>query len=253
MTGPVQELAHNRLASRGQVRGVPLLFGAAYGGLCASLTGRLWQIAGLTLILSQSFFLCAQTSAQNAPITPLGASQQQETQKPAQVTPPAGAAAPVDSSTYKVGPGDILNIDVWHEPQFTGVYTVHSDGKITLKLVGELDAGDKTPNAIQDVVKAALSKYVLNPLVTVTVQEVISKKYYLDGMANRPGEYALATPTTIFEAISKAGGLQEFANTRKIYVLRGDKRIPFNYKDVIHGKHMEQNIKLEPGDHIVIP
>jgi polysaccharide biosynthesis/export protein len=212
------------------------------------------RIAGLALILCQPFLLSAQNApSQNAPITPLGASQQQETQKPAQITPPAGSAAPVDSSTYKVGPGDILNIDVWHEPQFTGVYTVHSDGKITLKLVGELDAGDKTPNAIQEVVKAALGKYVLNPLVTVTVQEVISKKYYLDGMANRPGEYALVTPTTIFEAISKAGGLQEFANTRKIYVLRGDKRIPFNYKDVIHGKHMEQNIKLEPGDHIVIP
>ena len=96
------------------------------------------RIAGLALILCQPFLLSAQNaSAQNAPITPLGASQQQETQKPAQITPPAGSAAPVDSSTYKVGPGDILNIDVWHEPQFTGVYTVHSDGKITLKLVGE--------------------------------------------------------------------------------------------------------------------
>jgi polysaccharide export outer membrane protein len=191
--------------------------------------------------------------AQTSPITALGANQQDAQKPPAQVSPPAGSSAPVDSSTYKVGPGDILNIDVWHEPQFTGMYTVHSDGKITLKLVGELDAGEKTPNAIQDVVKTALSKYVLNPIVTVTVQDVISKKYYLDGMANRPGEYALAAPTTIFEAISKAGGLQEFANTKKIYILRGDQRIHFNYKEVIHGKHMEQNIKLEPGDHIVVP
>jgi polysaccharide export outer membrane protein len=207
----------------------------------------------IALLLTQCAVGFPQTSPQNPPITALGASQPQETQKPTQITPPAGAAAPVDSSTYKVGPGDILNIDVWHEPQFTGVYTVHSDGKITMKLVGELDAGDKTPNQIQDIVKTALGKYVLNPLVTVTVQEVVSKKYYLDGMANRPGEYALVTPTTVFEAISRAGGLQEFANAKKIYVLRGDKRIPFNYKDVIHGKHMEQNIKLEPGDHIVVP
>ncbi|HEX4769560.1 MAG TPA: polysaccharide biosynthesis/export family protein [Bryobacteraceae bacterium] len=220
------------------------------GGLC--FVRR--TAAFVLMLLCQSFLMSAQSQpAQNGPITPLGASQQPEPQKPAQITPPAGSAAPVDSSTYKVGPGDILNIDVWHEPQFTGVYTVHSDGKITLKLVGELDAGDKTPNQIQDIVKAALVKYVLNPLVTVTVQEVISKKYYLDGLANRPGEYALVTPTTVFEAISRAGGLQEFANTRKIYVLRGSKRIPFNYKEVIHGKHMEQNIKLEPGDHIVVP
>jgi polysaccharide export outer membrane protein len=206
-------------------------------------------LLGAAILVSFQPFLA---QAQTSPITALG-SNRQETQKPVQVTPPAGSAAPVDSSTYKVGPGDILNIDVWHEPQFTGNYTVHADGKITVKLVGELDAGDKTPNAIQDVVKTALGKYVKDPLVTVTVQEVISKKYYLDGMANRPGEYALASPTTIFEAISKAGGLQEFANTRKIYVLRGDKRIPFNYKEVIHGKHMEQNIKLEPNDHIVVP
>jgi polysaccharide biosynthesis/export protein len=191
--------------------------------------------------------------AQTSPITALGANQQDAPKQPAQVSPPAGSAAAVDSSTYKVGPGDILNIDVWHEPQFTGMYTVHSDGKITLKLVGELDAGEKTPIAIQEVVKTALSKYVLNPIVTITVQEVISKKYYIDGMANRPGEYALAAPTTIFEAISKAGGLQEFASTKKIYILRGDQRIHFNYRDVIHGKHMEQNIKLEPGDHIVVP
>lgn len=210
---------------------------------------RILAIASVVMALSGEFRVRAQTPT----ITPLGTTQQNTEQKPAQVTPPAGTAAPVDSSTYKVGPGDILNIDVWHEPQFSGAYTVHSDGKITLKLVGELDAGNKTPNAIQDVVKTALSKYVLNPLVTVTVQEVISKKYYLDGMANRPGEYALAIPTTVFEAISKAGGLQEFANTRKIYILRGDKRIPFNYKEVIHGKHMEQNIQLESGDHIVVP
>jgi polysaccharide export outer membrane protein len=72
-------------------------------------------------------------------------------------------------------------------------------------------------------------------------------------MANHSGEYMLAVPTTVLEAISKAGGLQDFANPKKIYILRGDKRIPFNYKDVIHGKNMDQNIHLEPGDHIVVP
>src|SRR5437899_988619 len=113
------------------------------------------KLAGMVVILAQSLTLSAQSSPQNPPITALGAGRQQETQKPAQITPAPGAAAPVDSSTYKVGPGDILNIDVWHEPQFTGVYTVHSDGKITVKLVGELDAGEKTPNQIQDIVKAA--------------------------------------------------------------------------------------------------
>jgi len=119
--------------------------------------------------------------------------------------------------------------------------------------VGDIQAGDLTPVQVQDNVTKALTKYVVKPLVTITVQEVGSKKYYLDGQVNHPGEFPLAVPTTILEAISKAGGLQEFANSKKIYVLRGDKRIPFNYKDVLRGKHMEQNIRIEPGDHIVVP
>ena len=197
---------------------------------------------------------CQAALAQQSPISAVGDTRQDAPKAPAAVTPPAGAAAPVDSSTYKIGPGDILNIDVWKEPEFTcPMCTVHSDGKITLKLVGDLQAGEKTPKQLEAIVKEALGKYVLNPLVTITVQQVISKKYYLDGLVARPGEYSLSQPTTIFEALSRAGGLQEFANQKKIYVLRGSDRISFNYKDVIHGKHLEQNIQLKPGDHIVVP
>ena len=162
-------------------------------------------------------------------------------------------AAPVDSNSYKVGPADVLYIRVWNEQQFSGPVTVQDNGHITLPLVGDLPAGDKTPNQIQDVIAKALTKYVVKPLVTVTVQAVESKKYYMDGLVARPGEYLLITPTTVFEAISKANGLQEFANGKKIYILRGTQRIPFNYKEVIHGKNMAQNIQLRPGDHVVVP
>jgi polysaccharide biosynthesis/export protein len=168
-------------------------------------------------------------------------------------TPAAAAGAPVDSSKYKIGPGDVLLVRVWDEPSFTGPVAVHQDGKITMLLVGDLDVGDKTPLEAQEIVATALKKYVNKPLVTVTVQEVGSKRYFIDGLANRPGEYPLVTPTTVFEAISRAGGLNEFANTKKIYVLRGDKRIRFNYHDVLRGKNMNQNILLQPGDHIVVP
>jgi polysaccharide export outer membrane protein len=75
----------------------------------------------------------------------------------------------------------------------------------------------------------------------------------MDGQVNRPGEYPLVAPTTVLEAISKAGGLQEWANRKHIYVLRGDKRLKFNYKQVLKGKNMDQNIKLKPGDHVVVP
>ena len=185
--------------------------------------------------------------------TPPPADQQNADKKVATAPIPTTAGAPVDSSSYKIGAADVLNIKVWNEPEFSGPVAVHQDGKITLPLVGDLQAGGKTPNEVQEIIADSLKTLVKKPLVTVTVQDVGSKRYYMDGLIARPGEYPLVVPTTILEAISKGGGLQDFANSKKIYILRGDKRIYFNYKDVIHGKHMEQNIPLEPGDHIVVP
>lgn len=204
--------------------------------------------------------------AQQVPVAPAGAGplpQDQTQQRPAQPANPQaeqkpnpqgmGPGAPVDSNSYKVGAADILAVRVWDEPQFSGPVIVQENGKITLPLVGDLQAGGETPVQIADSIAKALTKYIVKPLVTVTVQEVGSRRYYMDGEISRPGEYALVVPTTILEAISKAGGPAPFANTKKIYVLRGDKRIPFNWKDVLKGKHMDQNILLKPGDHIVIP
>jgi polysaccharide export outer membrane protein len=152
-----------------------------------------------------------------------------------------------------VGPSDVLAIRVWGEPEFSGPVAVHQDGKFTLPLVGDLEAGGKTPVEIQDIIAAALKKMVVKPLVTVTVQDVGSKKYYLVGQVAHAGEYPLVVPTTILEAIDKSGGLSDFANTKKIYILRGNKKIRFNYKDVHQGKNMDQNILLEPGDHVYVP
>ena len=133
------------------------------------------------------------------------------------------------------------------------MYTVHSDGKITLPLVGDIEAGGLTADEVSKNLTTALSKLIVKPLVTVTVQQVLSKKYYMDGEIGRPGEYPLAAPTTVLEAISLAGGLRDFANGKKIYILRGSERLKFNYKDVIKGKNLEQNIPLKSGDHIVVP
>jgi polysaccharide biosynthesis/export protein len=197
-----------------------------------------------------AWFSIAALAAQNAtqPVTNTAPAQ-----NPFQPSESHGAAAPVDSNSFKVGPADVLNVRVWHEQEFSGPVSVHPDGKITLPLVGDLAVGGMTPAQIEQVIAQALTKYVVKPLVTVTVQEVLSKKYYLDGEIARSGEYPLVAPTTVLEAISRAGGLRDFANEKKIYILRGDKRILFNYKDVIHGKHMDQNIALESGDHVIVP
>jgi polysaccharide export outer membrane protein len=191
----------------------------------------------------------SQTSPAPNPPAPAAAAAPKTVDVPAQIM----GGAPVDNRKYKVGPEDVLNVNVWEEPKFTGLYTVHSDGKITMPLVGDIDAGGLAPVEIEPLVVHALSKLIVKPLVTVTVQAVYSRKYYMDGEINKPGEYPLQTRTTILDAISKAGGLAGFANAKKIYILRGDKRIPFNYKDVIHGKNPDQNIALEAGDHIVVP
>ena len=218
-----------------------------------------WQaprIVSVCALNCFAFTMLAQEAPAPPETPPSAPAQTTPTQRtpvnPAKTSAAPGAGAPVDSSKYKIGPGDVLLIRVWDESAFSGPVAVHEDGKITLMLVGDLDVGGKTPIEAQDIVAKSLKKYVNNPLVTVTVQEVGSKRYFLDGLANRPGEYPLVTPTTVLEAISRAGGLNEFANTKKIYVLRGDKQIRFNYHDVIRGRNMDQNILLKPGDHIVV-
>ena len=200
-----------------------------------------------------AFSLSGVCLAQDQPAKQQAGPPSSDDKKIATVPPPAGGGAPVDSGTYKIGPADVLDIRVWNEPEFSGSVAVHQDGKFTMQLLGDMQAGGKTPNEVQEELAEALKKYVVKPLVTVTVASVGSKRYYMDGQIARPGEYPLVVPTTILEAISKAGGCADFANTKKIYVLRGDKRIYFNLKDVIRGKHMEQNIQLEPGDYVIVP
>lgn len=191
--------------------------------------------------------------AQSNPNTPAGQTNTEGDKKIATAPVPNAAGAPVDSAKYQIGPADVLNVLVWEQPQFSGLFAVHEDGKITMPLIGDLTAGGRTPMEVQNTIAEALKKFVVKPLVTVTVQDVGSKRYYMDGLIARPGEYPLVVPTTILEAISKGGGLQDFANAKKIYILRGDKKIYFNYKDVIHGKHMDENVQLQSGDHIVVP
>ncbi len=217
-------------------------------------------VLGACLLLGFSLSAFAQETPVGPPALPqvpeIAPSQQgQSANKPNddRKLPAAGPGEPVNSSSYKIGAADVLGIHVWNEAEFSGPAIVHEDGMFTLPLVGDLKAGGMTPIQVEEEVTKALGKYVRQPLVTVTVQQVGSKQYFMDGLINKPGEYPLVVPTTILEAVSKAGGIQAFANGKKIYVLRGSTRIPFNYKDVLRGKHMEQNIKLQPGDHVVVP
>lgn len=161
--------------------------------------------------------------------------------------------AAVDVGTYIIGPNDILNIDVFKEQAWSHGYQVRTDGMISVPLVGELRAAGLTPKQLETQLTQGLKDQagVLDPLVTVSVYSVQSKKYSVTGQVKRPGPYPLIGPTTVFDAINDAGGfLDNFSDQKHITVIRGDQRLPFNYKDYVAGKNKDKNknIALENGD-----
>ncbi|MFN3324454.1 MAG: polysaccharide biosynthesis/export family protein [Bryobacteraceae bacterium] len=164
-----------------------------------------------------------------------------------------GPGAPVDPRTYKIGPEDVVVVRVWREPELSGAIVVRPDGKIAMPLIGEVEAAGATPEELNGRIIEALSKFMNRPEVTVAIQQVNSKKYYISGEVFRPGAFPLVTPTTVLSALTNAGGFREFANTKKITILRGTERLKFNYRDVIKGKNTAQNVLLEPDDHIIVP
>jgi polysaccharide export outer membrane protein len=167
---------------------------------------------------------------------------------------PAGAVGvPVDPKTFKLGAEDIISIRVWREPDLSGPAIVRPDGQITMPLIGDVMASGLTPLELGASIAEKLSQYVNRPEVIVSVQTVRSRRYYVTGEVMRPGAFPLVVPTTVLEALTLAGGFREFANTKNITVLRGGKRFKFNYKDVIRGKKLSQNIPLENGDYIIVP
>lgn len=163
------------------------------------------------------------------------------------------ASAGVDPRVYVVGPEDVLFIRVWREMDFTASYIVRPDGKITIPLVGDVQAAGLTPERLGEQLKQALSDFINSPDVTVTVTQVNSKKFFITGQVFRPGEFPLVVPTRVFDALSNAGGFRDFANKKKIVIIRGAERIRFNYTDMLKGKNPEQNIFMENGDTIVVP
>jgi polysaccharide export outer membrane protein len=161
-------------------------------------------------------------------------------------------AAPVDPKTFKIGPEDVLAIDVWKEPDLSGLVQVRPDGRISPRLIPEVEVAGLTPDQLSEKLRAEFGKLVLNPIVQVVVRGVRSRKYYINGNVSKTGAFPLVVPITVLEALTIAGGLNEWADKKNIIIMRGDKRLKFNYKDVIKGKNMSQNIFLENGDFVIV-
>lgn len=175
----------------------------------------------------------------------------------AKTAPAAPTGAKPHDATFIIGNDDVLAINVWKEPDISRSIPVRSDGKISLPLVGEVQAAGQTPAALEKDIASKLKSYISEPEVTVMVQQVNSQKFNILGQVVRPGAYVIANSPTVLDAIALAGGFRDFAKQRSIYVLRqdpdGETRLPFNYKDVAQGKNMSQNIKLQPRDTIIVP
>jgi polysaccharide export outer membrane protein len=167
-------------------------------------------------------------------------------------------SSPAESESFQIGPDDVLAINVWQEPEISRSIPVRSDGKISLPLVGEVQASGETPKQLEAKISTQLANYISKPEVTVIVQQIKSQRFNILGQVARPGSYPLSNPTTILDAIALAGGFRDFAKQKSIYVLRQNEdgkptRFPFNYKEVIKGNTPETNIRLEPRDTVYVP
>ena len=163
------------------------------------------------------------------------------------VTPPA-------PGEYRVSQGDKLRIEVYKDAQLSQNVQVRPDGKITLPLIGDVQADSKTPIQLRDLITAQLKTYMNNPVVTVIVVETKPAVAYVTGEVNHPGAVQIQDePLTVLQALALAGGLKDFANEKDIKIIRkGVKRgepISFNYKDALRGA---APVYIHAGDTVIV-
>ena len=177
-------------------------------------------------------------------------------------SPAAGDALPsvtpaTTDPAYVIGPEDVIDINVWKEPDMTRIVPVRPDGKISLPLINDVQAAGSTPQQLAADVTKKLRKFITEPQVTVIVTAINSQRVFVVGEVLRAGAFPLIPGMTVLQALASAGGFTTFADVKKIHVMRlvNGKHVemPFNYREVLKGDNPDQNIKLEPGDTVVVP
>ncbi len=211
-----------------------------------------WNIGWASFVV---LLLVASSVAVNAQVADAGRPATDKTDAAATSSSPV--SKPHDS-TFVIGNDDVLAINVWKEPEISRSIPVRSDGKISLPLVGEVQATGETPLKLEQEIANRLSNYISEPEVTVIVQQINSQKFNVLGQVNKPGSYPLTTSVTVLDAIAMAGGFRDFAKQKSMYVLRQnadgtETRLPFNYKEVVKGAKPGENIKLQARDTVVVP
>ena len=218
-----------------------------------------WRISAMAACLVCTAHLgqaWAQDLAKKSAPQPAAATVVSAAREATELAGPVSRKAEDDS--FVIGPDDVLAVSVWKEPDISRSIPVRSDGKITLPLVGELQAGGQTPSQLQKEIATRLRSYISEPEVTVMVQEVRSQRFNVLGQVAKPGSYLISNSARVLDAIALAGGFRDFAKKKSIYVLRQNangqqSRLPFNYAEVVKGKNPEQNVELKPHDTVVVP
>ena len=158
---------------------------------------------------------------------------------------------------YRIGAGDALQLFVWKEPELTREVTVRIDGKISVALLGDVQAAGSTTTELADEITRQLKRFVATPMVTVGVSQPRSTRFFVLGMVGRSGEFPMSGPTTVVQALAVAGGFREYAKIDEIVILRQEGGastfLPVNFKRLESGKDASQNILLRPGDTILVP
>ena len=181
-----------------------------------------------------------------------------------QSVPPAAASAlaprptdPVVPPGYVIGTDDLLSIVFWKDKDMSADAQVRPDGRIALPLINEVQAAGLTPEQLREKITEESKKFMEDASITVVVRQINSRKAFITGEVHKPGPYPLTSATSVLQLISLAGGLREYANSKKIVIMRTENGKPislmFNYKEVISGKNLKQNIELKPGDTVVVP
>jgi polysaccharide export outer membrane protein len=198
-------------------------------------------------LLLLTLFISASLVAQQAP---------QPSAPSAERKPEPLVTVPTADKDYVIGPDDVLHVSVWKEPEMTVTLPVRSDGKISMPLINEIVAAGLTPYALQQEIAKRASEFVARPQVTVIVNEVRSKKIYVVGEVAHPGTYPFSSGLTALQALTTAGGLNQFANAKRIVVLRKQDStgvtLHFDYNAVVRHGDIKADIDLRPGDTLVV-
>ena len=164
------------------------------------------------------------------------------------------AGLAIDPKSFTLGIEDVVQIEVWGDERLSSVQVIRPDGKIAMKLIGEIQVAGLTPERLRETIKQAVSEIVQRPDVTIKVLQVNSRKFTLVGEVLRPGQFPLIAPIKVFDAVNMGSGFKDFANKKDIRIFRngGKEILKFNYEQVMKGKKLEQNVLVEAGDTIIV-